>query len=95
MNENFGLSIEDIEEMKKMAGIGEISKRDLEKKWGDEQIKNGQPTIENPLPIPSINDFGITEIGEINHDKSIENLANRLNNKFGFNNNEIQITRIE
>jgi hypothetical protein len=93
MDKNFDLTPEEIEEIKRLAGVGEISRRDIEKKWGDEQIKNNQPKIENPAPIPQWSDFGITSIGKINHDKSLENLANRLNKQFGFD-NDIKITRI-
>ena len=54
----------DIELIKKLAGVNEKNHIEELKKWANAQLTN-QPKIENQAPCPTINDFIISEIGEI------------------------------
>jgi len=69
------------EEMRELAGLNMPNVRELEKKWGDEMIKNGQPKIDNQLPEPTMDNFQLVQVDEIDH--NINNTANRLNSLLG------------
>jgi hypothetical protein len=72
----------ELELIKKLAGIGEPNPIEELKKWADSQITN-QPKIDNQAPCPTLNDFQITEFNEINTSltKVKENLIKNLERK--------------
>ena len=55
----------DIDLIKKLAGVGEENHIERLKKWADSQLTN-QPKIDNQIPCPTIENFAISEINEIN-----------------------------
>jgi len=72
----------DIELIKKLAGVGKPNPIEELKKWADSQLTN-QPKIENQAPCPTLNDFQISEFNEINTSisKVKENFIKNLEKK--------------
>ena len=72
---------EEIELMREIAGLNEPNHRAAEKAWGDTMIKDGQPEVKDQIPEPTIDDFGLVQLGTTDH--NINNTANRLNDLLG------------
>lgn len=76
----------ELEEIKKLAGISEYSPIQQQKKWADKQLTNKQ-IISDQLPA-TLNNFNISyikhkELNNFKIDRELENLADRLNKSLG------------
>lgn len=64
----------EIELMKELAGTNTKSRRDLEREWAEKNLKNQNNTVEPEQEFLN---------SDIKTDKSLENVANRLNSLLG------------
>ncbi len=82
------MNYQELAEFRELAGLNEPqSNTEFHKQWADKQLTN-IPKIENPLPVPSLQDFGLlnTNQNDFNttcSDKELEGLASRLNSLLG------------
>ena len=82
------MNYQELAEFRELAGLNEPqSNTEFHKQWADKQLTN-IPKIENPLPVPSLQDFGLlnTNQNDFNttcSDKELDGLASRLNSLLG------------
>lgn len=82
------MNYQELAEFRELAGLNEPqSTTEFHKQWADKQLTN-IPKVENPLPVPSLQDFGLlnTKQNDFNTpcvDKELEGLASRLNSLLG------------
>lgn len=82
------MNYQELAEFRELAGLNEPqSTTEFHKQWADKQLTN-IPKVENPLPVPSLQDFGLlnTIQNDFNPncaDKELEGLASRLNSLLG------------
>lgn len=94
------MNYQELAEFRELAGLNEPqSTTEFLKQWADKQLTN-IPKVENPLPVPSLQDFGLlnTNQNDFNTpcaDKELEGLASRLNDLLGSDfSNSIKIQRL-
>ena len=94
------MNYQELAEFRELAGLNEPqSSTEFLKQWADKQLTN-IPKVENPLPVPSLQDFSLlnTNQNDFNttcSDKELEGLASRLNSLLGNDfSNSIKIQRL-